>query len=70
MVPEIPDDIRAKLVTFFRGDQSKIAAWWETPNSLIGGVSPRFLVANGREAKLRVWVDVQLAEGAVTNPHG
>jgi hypothetical protein len=37
---------------YFKNDQSKIDEWFNTPNPLLGGVSPTHMIDRGREKKL------------------
>lgn len=47
--------------SFFTHDPKKIDLWFETPNPLLGGMSPAFMLSVGRGAKLlkcmRDWRD-------------
>lgn len=38
-------------------DENKADLWMDTVNPLLGGVSPNFMIATHRGAKLRKWVD-------------
>lgn len=47
---------------FFDGDSKKAMTWMRERNPLLGGVSPRDMVANGRSDKLLKWVKSALGE--------
>lgn len=52
-------DIILSVYSFFQ-DEIKTAAWMKMENLNFGGVSPNFLINNGRGEWLRKWVDEQL----------
>jgi antitoxin Xre/MbcA/ParS-like protein len=44
------------VADYFGGDARKVAIWFQTPNPLLGGVSPRDMIRYGRFAKLQRFV--------------
>ena len=57
----------AELVAqFFAGDVVKTALWFTTPNPLLGQISPRDMVRDGRRERLRQFVIDALNEQPVS----
>ena len=44
---------------------SKTKQWFDTPNPMLGGISPREMIADGREEKLLEWIHFQLSENKI-----
>jgi len=42
----------AKILAFFEYDKQKALIWFETPNPLLGGISPQSVINQGRGEKL------------------
>lgn len=55
-----------KLVAeFFEGDAQKVALWLETPNPMLGSISPRMMLRCGRyERLLKFIIEAREAERA------
>lgn len=49
-------------VTRFFGDEAKARLWMQTPNPMLGNVSPASMIAAGRHQKLRRFINHALAE--------
>lgn len=50
-----------KLVKeFFNGNEKKTEEWFETPNPSLGGISPKLMIAMGKEEKLLKFIKAQL----------
>jgi hypothetical protein len=45
-------NIAISVAGFFEGDARKTALWFETPNPMLGGVTPRDMIRHGRYDKL------------------
>ncbi len=61
---EIEATIRAaaKVGAFFSGDADKTYTWMVMPNPLLGEVSPKWMIKNGRGEKLLKFIDNAIDE--------
>jgi len=57
-------NIRGLVAQFFAGDVAKTALWFKAKNPLLGNLSPRDMIRNGRSEKLRRFVTSALEENA------
>lgn len=55
-------EARRLVDDFFGGDLSKTKLWFETPNPLLGGITPLWLINNGRTHRLLEFIKTQLSE--------
>lgn len=62
------DELETCILEFFGGDKAKTKLWFETPNPLLGGISPAGMIRCGRYDKLIRWVKQQLAENQAPQP--
>jgi len=46
----------------FNYNYYKVTAWLNTENPLLGGVSPLYMLENGKEEKLLKFIETQLGE--------
>ncbi len=58
------EQCRAQVEAFFN-DSDKAALWFETPNPMLGGITPTVMVQMGREQKLLEIITSTLAENVV-----
>jgi hypothetical protein len=49
------------VATYFRGDASKTALWFNVPNPLLGDMSPKDMIRYGRYKKLLKYIQNALA---------
>jgi len=49
-------EVHALVESMFRGNPVKTAEWFNTPNILLGGLSPNQMVHDGRIHKLILYV--------------
>jgi hypothetical protein len=56
----IPDDLWQQVGYIFSYDVDRARLWFETSNPLLGGVSPLWMLENGREQRLRAFVDLSV----------
>jgi hypothetical protein len=54
------------VAQFFDGDVAKTALWFKTENPLLGKISPRDMIRDGRYQKLRRFVMSALEENAAS----
>lgn len=68
---KMPDELRVRftewaiainLVASFFNDEDKALLWFQAPNPLLGGVSPRDMIRVGRFKKLLKFIQSALAE--------
>jgi predicted nucleotidyltransferase len=74
---KIPNDVLDRLTQiatvcglvaqFFEGDRTKTALWFKTQNPLLGNLSPRDLIRQGRIDRLRRFVLAALADEPTQN---
>ena len=50
------------VAEFFGGDKGKVALWFQLPNPILGGISPRDMIRVGRFARLKKAVESALSE--------
>lgn len=53
---------------FFGEDEAKATLWWQTPNPMLGGVSPQSMVLAGRTRKLLKFIRTALEENRKPAP--
>lgn len=51
-----------QVVGFFDGNVAKAALWFRLPNPLLGDISPRDMIRDGRTEKLARFIDEALQE--------
>ncbi len=51
-----------KVLKFFDNDTVKTTKWYETPNHLLGDVTPTFLMMIGQDHKLIQFIETSLDE--------
>ena len=57
LTPEQRSWMRDAVKLFFNGDQTKVEAWWTTPNPMLGGVIPWIMcIDDAHEAKLYAFI--------------
>ena len=59
---ETQEKISALLMEFFNNDTTKVGAWMNTPNPLLGNMIPYELIAMGREEKLLRFIENAISE--------
>lgn len=64
---ELQEQIRRLVLGFFDGNEEKTDLWFKSQNPLLGGISPEKMIAAGREERLLIFVQQQLAENE--GPH-
>lgn len=47
------EEMRARVLAFFGGDEAKARLWWRTDNPMLGGSSPEFMWALHRDKLIR-----------------
>jgi hypothetical protein len=57
----IPQEYFNKVKKYFNGDAAKTWLWFKTNNPALGGISPLDMIKCGRENKLKLFIDSQLA---------
>ncbi len=58
-MPEIDTRIMRILHDYFDNDIGKVSAWINTPNPLLGDVTPCEMIVNGKQEKLLIWMRQQ-----------
>jgi hypothetical protein len=56
------NELETLVLCFFNGDKDKTKLWFETPNPLLGGISPAGMIKAGRYDKLLKWAKQQIDE--------
>ena len=56
------EECEALVLDFFKGDADKAFLWFESPNPLLGMITPNAMIDMGREEKLLRLIKQQLAE--------
>ena len=59
----------AKVFDHFEHDLEKTKLWFESPNPLLGNVSPNEMIKLGRVYKLAMFIDDSLAMNLPDNEH-
>lgn len=56
------EEIRRLVLKFFDDNEDKTDLWFQSQNPLLGGISPEKMIRAGREERLLIFVQQQLAE--------
>lgn len=63
-IPDAIDEIYDHVEDFFSNDRGKVKGWFNTPNPLLGNITPNEMMKLGRIEKLLDFVRTQVAENS------
>ena len=59
------DECQELVLEFFEGNEKKRDLWFDTPNPMLGRVSPYEMITLWREEKLLKWIKTSLEENKI-----
>jgi len=62
---EDSEECKKLVLEFFNGNKKKTKFWFDTPNPLLGKVSPNQMINSRRVYKLLKWIKTQLEENKI-----